>query len=173
MSLPVDLPPGQMIGYPQYQPPGLSIRATFLATDGSRPQEIIIEWRDDPGRAMVAYVLDRVAEMASPGDVHVQALTPTPSGGLREVTLTPGGNEPAHPAGESTTQLPRPYCNARGPAHDNPDHGCTLYAGHEPVEPGGRRHRCRCGGIFGTDDEHPAVPGRREQARARERNPDR
>lgn len=119
----VDPTPPQAGFLPQYQPPGLSVRATFLATDGSRPQELIIEWKHDPGQHLLVFVLDRIAAMASPGEVRVETVRP-----------------PA--ADESTTQLPRPFCDKTGTCQDGAGHGCAMFAGHSPVEPEGRQHRC-------------------------------
>jgi hypothetical protein len=151
---------------PRFELPGLSIRATFLATDGTRPQELFVEWRNDPDREMVLLILDKISEMAGGGQVE----TTVQQAGKWVQQLPDGtplgqGEPPTHhPAlDESTTQLPRPYCGAQGPGHDTEGHSCTLYAGHDPVEPEGRQHRCRCGGIFATEDEVPDVPGRRSR----------
>ena len=158
---------------PTYDPPGLSIRAQFLATDGSRPQELVLEWKNDPGRELTLLILDKIAELAAPGQVET---TVQQTGKwvqhLPDGTPLGQGEPPTyHPAlDESTTQLPRPYCGAQGPGHDTEGHSCTIYAGHDPVEPDGRQHRCRCGGIFATDEEVPDVAGRRTQDQRRGRN---
>jgi hypothetical protein len=145
-----------------FEIPGLSVRATFLATDGSRPQELIIEWKADPGQAALAFVLDRIAALAAPGEAEV-------------VVVPPQQPETDIPPGETTTQLPRPLCLKQGPGHDDnaarvsgQGHACTLFAGHDPVEPEGRQHRCRCGGIFATEDEVPDVAGRASRERTTE-----
>jgi hypothetical protein len=144
---------------PQYEPPGLSIRATFLATDGSRPQEIILEWRQDPGRATLEFALDRIVLLAMPGDVHT-SVHHNPS------SMEQAAQQPVVPDPDETAVIR--VCAAEGPGHDEEGHYCILPPGHDPVEPEGRQHRCGCGGIFATDAETPSVPGRRSRERRRE-----
>lgn len=175
--------------HPPYVTPALSLRATFYATDGSRPEEMTVEWKEMPDADYVARMMEVIAGVAA--GAHV-SITASRSGEDPERPLIDLGRS-AEASGvstgqgipfatgtndsgttgtdESTTRLPRPFCSAVGPAHDTEQHGCALYAGHEPVEPQGRRHRCRCGGVFGTEDEHPSVPGRRERDRERGRRP--
>lgn len=165
MNEPVELGqmiPGQPVTFtPTYDPPGLSIRAEFLATDGSRPQEIVLEWRHDPGQELTLLILEKLAEIAAPAQVITRV--------DRAPGVDPIEQVPDNLDLNETYSMPRPYCGEVGPGHDEQGHGCSLYAGHEPVEPQGRAHRCRCGGIFGTEQEHPAVPGRRERDRDRRR----
>jgi hypothetical protein len=156
---------------PHYDPPGLSIRATFLATDGSKPQEIILEWRNDPGRDTLDFALDAIMDMARPSEVHTvveragkrpRRVRPTDGPFRRDEEMNEATFAP-----DETARLPRQFCDVQGPGHDEEGHWCTLFVGHEPVEPGGRAHRCRCGGIFATDQEVPDVPGRETQRRRR------
>jgi hypothetical protein len=165
-------PPTFVPATPTFEPPGLSIRATFLASDGSRPQEIILEWKHDPGQAVLAFALDKIAELARPSEVQVSYEIGAVTGDGRPIppedieTERGWAREPT----AETQQFPRPFCGATGLGHDDDGHRCTLYLGHDPVEPGGRVHRCRCGGLFGLPVGMPDdVPGRREQDRRRDR----
>lgn len=165
---------------PHYEPPGLSVRATFLATDGSRPQELVMEWKHDPGQAVLDFALNAIMDMARPAEVEIvtgrsaaRRMRPT-EGPFDDVT---GDGQPLPPqdvqsergwAREPTGKAEphsRPVCGATGEGHEGPHHGCTLPAGHDPVEPEGRQHRCRCHGIFSSYEEAPDVPGRAEQER--------
>lgn len=128
---------------PVYTQPAVSIRATWSATDGSRPEEVIIEWKDVvPARTVIALTLALIRNGA-------------------EVETRPGTlTSETGPDGPCIN-----HCHAKGEAHDAADHYCVLPPGHEPVEPGGREHRCVCGGMFAAHGEIPDVPGRREQKR--------
>lgn len=177
------VPPAQFTGFlPQYAPPGLSIRATFLATDGSRPQELVLEWKNDPGTAVLDFALQAIHRMAAPGDVETVVDTPArpdPEEARMQKIIRAGqartADDPFRGAGNrimpediGPPSAPPDVCYAEGPGHLRRDnHGCTMTPGHDPVEPEGRAHRCACGGIFGTDQEHPPVAGRSEQARRR------
>lgn len=151
-EVPIDLTP---YGYPPaapYTQPAVSVRATFQGSDGRRPEEIIVEWKTPPPVAEVSEVLEVLASIAAGELVSVRV-----SGPNRESvqpTRLPVSPDDAEPY----------YCGAQGPGHDATvpgHHGCGERAGHEPVEPQGREHRCVCGGIFAADDEVPDVPGQR------------
>ena len=129
--------------FPPYTQPAVSVRATWAATDGGRPEEVIIEWRDKPEpREVIAISL---AVIRSGGQIH-----PAPEaseGGLWK------GSSPV------ATE-----CGAQGEGHTSTKdaiHWCALSKGHEPIEPDGRAHRCLCGGLFAATDEVLDVPGRR------------
>jgi hypothetical protein len=164
MTLPENPGPGTYLppAVP-YTQPAVSVRATFLATDGSRPEEIIVEWRDDPREESVAGVMEMIASIAA--GTHVEIMTKR---------AEPAEDQPAEKYGytferptllrEQTAPLkvvPKEdplaqdevFCGATGPGHDTEGHGCSMAWAHDPVEPAGRWHRCLCGGLFSTEAE--------------------
>lgn len=127
--------------YPQ---PAVALRATWSATDGSRPETVELEWKDHPGTEEIT-TLTRLLQG---------------HGGVVDVY--------AFPETAPAPRLPGSECLAEGPGHELADeHGCELTLGHEPVEPDGRNHRCQCGGLFSANAEIPDVPGRAARDRDR------
>jgi hypothetical protein len=140
MSEPLD--DGMISGQlPLYTQPSVSIRATWSATDGSRPEEVIIEWREEVAtRAVIAVTLALVRNGADVSETR-------PAGLIREANRAQAALDPE--------------CALRGEGHDGEGHWCVLPKRHDPAEPGGREHRCLCGGLFAATGEIPDVPGRR------------
>lgn len=123
----------------QYIAPAVSVRATWSATDGSRPEEVYVDWKEPP----------------PPGDVLDVVRT----------LLAAGGYVEPFPVVESEADDPGHYvCGATADLGQIGEfahvHRCPLALGHEPVEPEGRAHRCECGGLFAADSEVSDVPGR-------------
>lgn len=158
-------------GFVMVPEPELRIRATFHATDGRSPEEVVFEWKHMPTPGSIEQAGALIIRMSAGDgwDIRKEGRAidfPLPAGfpsGL------PRRYEPDREVVEQVRQAEVQSCPAVGPAHYGDGHGCVLPTGHQPVEPGGRQHRCRCGGIFATDDEVPDVPGREEQERRRGR----
>lgn len=157
MTLPPaeDYPGVEQTWNPPYEQPAVTVRATWSATDGSRPEEVTVEWRVAPSPEEIREVVTML--LAREGEVYASAGVDGYSSTM--VTL----DDPSDPA--ATAQLPA-LCGETGMGHDGPAHYCAERQGHDPVEPGGRAHRCRCGGLFATDDEVPDVPGRASRGRS-------
>jgi hypothetical protein len=125
---------------PQYIAPAVSVRATWAATDGSRPEEVYVDWKEPPPAAEVIAIVQTLLR----GGARVERLA------RPEELVTPISGREVCPATADLGQ------------HGNLAHAhrCALPPDHEPVEPEGRAHRCECGGLFMADSETVDVIGR-------------
>lgn len=158
----------------QYPPAAVLVTVTWAATDGTKPESVVIEWRDTPGSDQLADVID--ATIRAGAGAHEMWATATTPDGERDLRDAMGRTQPDPavdvPLDGPTEVLESPTCPARldlAPGRVGHTHTCKLSPGHDPVEPDGRQHRCYCGGLFATDAEMPSVPGRATQQRRAER----
>ena len=179
---------------PPYTQPALSVRATWEAPDGSRPGEVIVEWKEPPPIADVLDVLGQLAPAqvwVTQQELDAQALETlgeeyTPETRMEQLRragarMTPTEGVFPHPVrraadlqdvGEPVTGDPEDtICPAKLDLGEQGtfahSHACMLERGHDPVEPDGRQHRCHCGGMFATEAETPQVTGNRRRERDR------
>lgn len=131
---------------PGWVAPGMTISANYRAAAG-RTENISLDFRDAPDADTIERLINRLAAI---GDLQEVDTTVTP----------PAKPAPAEPARTLTARdlaIASGDCGAQGEGHDAPNHWCGEEALHDPVEPGGRNHRCHCGGMFMAPDEMPDV----------------
>lgn len=151
-----------------YVQPAVSVSITWAATDGSKPENVTIDWKTNPAVDDLVNVLDAVIQAG-----HTQYMI-DPAAAVPRASTAGFDPGPLDGVTRADTSQDPPTCPAwldlgeRGEyAHT---HRCALDVGHDPVEPEGRQHRCHCGGLFATDAEQPSVPGRASKQRRVERD---
>jgi hypothetical protein len=129
-----------------YMAPAVSVRATWAdrRLDGG-PDELMVEWKDAP----TYDELEGLVAFLSNVGANLLVTSPSSRYNARDLAI------------DAATGLSQ-ECSVQldTGAHT---HRCKLSPGHDPAEPGGRAHRCFCGGLFSADDEIPDVAASRSE----------